>query len=205
MNCKDFLKEFEERKPLTEAASAHVGNCKDCKKTNEEQTRVWKMIETFEAVDAPKDFDFRVKARIANAKLSDYERRFLPALRYVFPLSAAILIFAVLFFNGIRFGGVESVPQTAENFSQPKLIEMTNEKANSFTAQTETPDESKSTGVEKTIPNVLTPVETAREAKVSQNKARFIAAKSTRKIENREIKKDARPTDFGGSREPPTR
>ncbi len=78
MNCRNFLKEFEDRAALTETATLHLNDCAGCKKVNDEQTRVWQMIETLPAVDAPKDFDFRLKAQIAKAKSENFQPRFSP-------------------------------------------------------------------------------------------------------------------------------
>ncbi len=92
MNCREFLIVFEERSGLTEAATLHLKDCSGCQKTSREQTLVWQMIEDLPRVDAPKNFDFRVKARIADAKPTNFQPRFFPVLRYVLPLSLAVLI-----------------------------------------------------------------------------------------------------------------
>ncbi len=67
--------------------------------------KIQQMIKNLHRVDAPKDFDFRLKARIANAKSTDFQPRFLPVLRYVLPLSVVVLIFTFVIINGIYFGG----------------------------------------------------------------------------------------------------
>ncbi len=112
MNCRDFLTEFEERERLTEAATLHLNNCPDCKKTSSEQTRVWQMIDVLPRVDAPVNFDFRVKARIANSKSADFQPRFFPVLRYVMPLAAVVLLLGIIAFNANYFLG-DNAPQVA--------------------------------------------------------------------------------------------
>ena len=122
MNCRDFLTEFEERNNLTEPATLHLNDCADCRKINVVQTRVWQAIEAFERVDAPKDFDFRVKARIADAKPSDFQPNSFPVLHYVLGLSIAGLIFAFVVFNGVYSPDEKTVPQIAEtNFIKPSI------------------------------------------------------------------------------------
>lgn len=121
MNCRDFLNEFEERRVLSETATLHLNDCADCRKINVAQTRVWQLIDRFEPVDAPKDFDFRVKARVANAKPADFKPHFLPALRYGLPLSIVILILAFVVFRGVYFLE-EPVPQVAEKTLQPPSL-----------------------------------------------------------------------------------
>ncbi len=75
--------------------------------------KIQQMIKNLHRVDAPKDFDFRLKARIANAKSTDFQPRFFPVLRYVLPLSVVVLIFTFIIINGIYFAGNKQ--QTAEN------------------------------------------------------------------------------------------
>ena len=114
MNCRDFLAEFEERRDtLSQPAQLHLTDCPDCVKTSGEQTRVWQMIDGLRRVNAPKNFDFRVKARIAKSKPADFEPRFLPALRYVLPLGLVVLILGLVVFNTTYFSGNNSL-QIAE-------------------------------------------------------------------------------------------
>jgi len=120
MNCRNFTAEFEERRAaLTEAAKSHLNDCPDCEKTSGEQTRVWQMIDALKRIDAPKTFDFRVKARIADSKSSDFQPRFLPVLRYVLPVCVVVMLLGLIAFNTNYFSSgdgfseiVETSPQT---------------------------------------------------------------------------------------------
>lgn len=59
-----------------------------------------RMLGGLKKVGAPKNFDFHLKARIANAKPEDLRKPlFLPWLRYVLPLSVIILLTGFAFFN----------------------------------------------------------------------------------------------------------
>lgn len=82
--------------------------------------KIQQMIKNLQRVDAPKDFDFRLKARIANAKSTDFQPRFLPILRYVLPLSVIVLVLTFVIVNGVYFAGDKR--QTAESI-QPIPIE----------------------------------------------------------------------------------
>jgi hypothetical protein len=64
--------------------------------------KVGEMCRTLERIEAPKDFDFKLTARIANAKASDFapRRRFIPALSYALPALALILVLGLLAYNG---------------------------------------------------------------------------------------------------------
>jgi membrane-associated protease RseP (regulator of RpoE activity) len=113
MNCRDFLTEFEERNLLTKAATLHLNDCPNCKKTSGEQIRVWQMIDVLPRVDAPVNFDFRVKARIANSKPTDFQPRFFPILRYVMPLGVIVLLLGLIAFNTNYFSGDNAAEQIA--------------------------------------------------------------------------------------------
>jgi hypothetical protein len=121
MNCREFLAEFEERRnALSEWATLHLKDCPDCQKTSGEQTRLWQMIDELTRVDAPKTFDFRVKAKIADSKPSDFQPSFLPVLRYVLPIGVIVLFLGLIAFNTNYFSSsdasqqiIATVPQTA--------------------------------------------------------------------------------------------
>jgi len=144
MNCRDFLAEFEERRDtLSQTAQLHLNDCPDCEKTRGEQTRVWQMIDGLRQVDAPNDFDFRVKARIAQSKSADFQSGFFPALRYVLPLALVVLILGLAAFNTTYFSGGNS-PQIVETV-QPMPNEKEISPIDSFSANqvaaTDTNDE----------------------------------------------------------------
>ena len=181
MNCRDFLNEFEERNALSSAATLHLNDCADCRKTNVMQTRVWQAIDGFAPVDAPNDFNFRVKARIANAEPNDFQPRFFPVLRYVLPLSAVGLILAFVVFNGIFSIDDKTVSPIAENKFQT-LDKKENLAASSSTVEQVT-DDSQSPKIEQSIagnPNTPT-FENKKELKMPQDKPRFVAAKFAKK------------------------
>lgn len=119
MNCRDFLIEFEDRRgELTEAATLHVKICAECRKTSDEQTRVWLMIDEMLRVHAPSDFDFRVKARIAQGKpAASAPKSFVPVLRYALPLGLAILVLGIFAFNANIFFGDDPAVEIVENVS----------------------------------------------------------------------------------------
>ncbi|MGI8639804.1 MAG: PDZ domain-containing protein [Pyrinomonadaceae bacterium] len=81
-----------------------------------EDGKLRQMIKSLRRVNAPKDFDFRLKARIANTQPNEFQPRFLPVLRYVLPLSVVVLVFTFVIINGVYFADnkqiAETVPQT---------------------------------------------------------------------------------------------
>lgn len=120
MNCREFLIEFEERGNLTETARLHLTVCTDCKKTSERQAQIWLLIEDLQPIAAPSDFDFHVKAKIANAKPSDFQKpAFIPILRYVLPLSVSVLLLGVFVFNSGYFSDAPANSDFAQ--TQPTM------------------------------------------------------------------------------------
>lgn len=131
MNCREFLIVFEEGSGLTEAAALHLKDCSDCRKTSCEQTLVWHMIDNLPRVDAPNNFDFRVKRRIADSKPKDFQPQFLPILRYVLPLGLAVLILGFFIFKMTDFSDRNIAPQLAgtsnDSKATPSNFSLTNQ------------------------------------------------------------------------------
>ncbi len=116
MNCREFTIEFEERGSLSETAAMHLKICADCEKLSDRQTQIWLMVDGLKRIGAPNDFDFRVKARIAQGKPSDFKApRFLPVLRYVLPLSVVVVLLSLFAYNSAYFSdATQLVQQTVE-------------------------------------------------------------------------------------------
>ena len=114
MNCRDFTAEFEERAALTEVAQLHLNDCSECRKTTVVQMHIWQAIADFPPVDAPKNFNFTVNARIASCRPADFRPKFTPVLRYVLPFSAIVLVLGLLAFNTSLFFGDHSAPPVAQ-------------------------------------------------------------------------------------------
>lgn len=75
-------------------------------------------------VEAPKDFDFKLKARIAAASPSDERKPFLfPALRYVLPLCLVVVISAFAALRIFAPGDALDAMTVAEQFQPPSQIE----------------------------------------------------------------------------------
>ncbi len=95
---------------------------KDSEILSAEDEKIRSLLGNLKRVGAPKDFDFRLKARFANAKSKkDYRTQFLPALRYVLPLSLVLLICAAVVFNSVYFADTQNVSPIAENHSQTPI------------------------------------------------------------------------------------
>lgn len=71
-SCLPFQAEIEEaaaaNRNIRSAAQEHLSTCKPCAATFAEQSRLRELIAGLEPVTAPADFDFRLRARLANVK-----------------------------------------------------------------------------------------------------------------------------------------
>jgi len=101
-----------------------------------DEQKVREMCCSLKKIDAPKDFDFKLKARIANTKPHDFQPRFRFAFRYAMPALALFLVLGLLAYNGgfwssndnkiiaeSSFGATNSaLPQNTmvSNFSPPE-------------------------------------------------------------------------------------
>ncbi len=76
--------------------------------------KVREMLGVLPRVDAPNDFDFRLKARIAASGAKYLKPRGFPALRVAAPLALALAVLAFIAIAGIYSVNDNSVPQVAE-------------------------------------------------------------------------------------------
>ena len=119
MRCNDFQKEFDGGNALSSAAVLHLKECGGCRKIEREQNHIRQMISNFKKIEAPKDFHFRVQARIAKAKSNDYAKTsFLPALRYVLPIGLIAVVLAFVAINGLNLFDNQNAAQVAVNDPQ---------------------------------------------------------------------------------------
>lgn len=71
MNCKDTqtaLDSASRRNPISQSASAHLAGCPDCRSYSDQSNALLALLGSQPRVEAPADFDFRLRARIARAE-----------------------------------------------------------------------------------------------------------------------------------------
>jgi hypothetical protein len=71
MNCRKIRREIEEARPgyfLSSDVNNHILNCVACEKLLREQTKLRELVSSLGTVEAPGDFDFRLRARLADEK-----------------------------------------------------------------------------------------------------------------------------------------
>ncbi|MEO8074386.1 MAG: PDZ domain-containing protein [Acidobacteriota bacterium] len=158
--------------------------------------KIQQMIKNLPRIDAPKDFDFRLKARIANARPTEFQPRFLPVLRYILPLSVVVLIFTFVVINGVFFGRNN---QTAEAVQQ---IPVESKTAQTNDLQTAPPEVAKipakpapqSDLADSNFPKV----EEKEKEKIPVEKTNLVAVKSQKKTQP-ELPKEKVIDNGGGS------
>jgi hypothetical protein len=71
MNCRSVRRELEEAAPgevLSSVAGEHIKNCIECGTFREKHLKLQKLVSSLGTVEAPGDFDFRLRARLAGEK-----------------------------------------------------------------------------------------------------------------------------------------
>jgi hypothetical protein len=72
-NCKLIRRELDELmlgEAWSAAATGHLRECASCREFNEQQTKLRQIVGSLGTVEAPADFDFRLRARLANGASS---------------------------------------------------------------------------------------------------------------------------------------
>lgn len=131
-NCGVVRKELDELmldEACSSSAAEHLRECAGCREFHQQQTRLRQIVGSLGTVSAPADFDFRLRARLANDSSS---ATYLPFARRGFALATVLLVFAtgaVLMKNVLNQpkttgdGVVSTNNQTAVVPEPPKQVE----------------------------------------------------------------------------------
>jgi hypothetical protein len=85
MNCGNVRREIEEAPPggfLSSTAAEHLSNCAECLTFRDEETKLRELMSGLGTVNAPDDFDFRLRARLAGEKSGSVGRFQLTGLSF---------------------------------------------------------------------------------------------------------------------------
>ena len=120
---------------------------------SEEHQKLCRMCGDLRRVGAPKNFDFHLKARIANANPNDFQHNaFLPFLRYALPLCVVLLLAGFVVFSGMLTNNQNAT--LAENAS---TIQTVNPVVNSERSITENSPTISNSNVILATSNIETP------------------------------------------------
>lgn len=128
MNCKSFRREFEETEALSPEAHAHTQECSACRTFQSEQLSLNRLVRSLGTVNAPPDFDFRLRARIKAAESSKQapgRLRFAPGLKAI----SVAASFALLFAAAIVFKQTQSGQTGAPVVAQSRAFSSGNEES----------------------------------------------------------------------------
>ena len=172
---------------------------KDGEMLSLEDEKLRQMIGDLQRIDAPKNFDFRLKARMAKAKPSEFKPRFLPALRYVLPLSAILVIFAFVILNGLYFPDSQAVSKVEEITPKPNI-----EKVSSPIIQTANVSNAAkdAESVVEVLPMNQEQAKVEKNVKPSAKELQFVSVKSPTVIAKKNLAvKEVKDDNGGGSRD----
>jgi hypothetical protein len=109
MNCKDVCTEIDESErgqELSLDAAEHLRMCAECRSFYQDRNKLRQMVASLETIEAPADFDFRLRARLANEKVNSRSRVLLGPFSFGLPsVAVALLILivgAVVFYRGYK-------------------------------------------------------------------------------------------------------
>jgi hypothetical protein len=105
MNCKKFRTEIEEAgrtASLGAATSAHLASCASCRAFRSEREALRGLVASLARVDAPADFEFRLRARIARSEDESHahtsRRTFVPGAAWL-AVAGCLVLALGLFIN----------------------------------------------------------------------------------------------------------
>src|SRR4030095_8518041 len=114
-NCRNIRREIEEAGSagfLSAAALSHLEACAECQKLSRQQTNLQAILSSLGTVEAPGDFDFRLRARLAGEKRMGALS--LPFGKLSFGLrSTAVAAILLLIGSAVLFVALKSRPNTS--------------------------------------------------------------------------------------------
>jgi hypothetical protein len=94
-NCEVIRQELDELMPgeaCSTAATEHLRECVSCREFDEQQTKLRQIVGSLGTVEAPPDFDFRLRARLAQSNASWV---YWPFARWGLAAAAMVVVFLV--------------------------------------------------------------------------------------------------------------
>jgi hypothetical protein len=132
MNCRSLRREIEEVIPsnlLSASANDHLNGCAECNAFRDGRLKLQEMLSTLGAIEAPGDFDFRLRARLANEKRGAGQPFVMRNLSFGFRSAAALtillligstLLFVSLRTNNSLSANATKAPLSPTEQAQPK-------------------------------------------------------------------------------------
>jgi hypothetical protein len=112
--CRFEIEELETDARLSEEACAHLSSCSACRAFHDGRQSLKKLVGSLAPVQAPPDFDFRLRARINAAKSGNHQprawwRSFITSAPAIgLAATFALLVAAVVFYNQTKPGPLQT-------------------------------------------------------------------------------------------------
>jgi hypothetical protein len=119
-NCQNIRREIEEAGSadlLGVAAISHIQGCPACETLSQQQTRLQELVSSLGTVEAPGDFDFRLRARLAGEKRGGASSFLSFGLRPAAIAAVLLLIGSAIVFLSFR---TQPAPPVASRQETPK-------------------------------------------------------------------------------------
>lgn len=116
MNCKEFHHEVEaglRDTRLSASAQHHAADCPPCHEFNNEHIEFREWMTVCEKITAPKDFQFGVQRKIANASSAHTNDGIWRSLRYIVPSAGMAAVLALGISYTYNYQNVDSTGATA--------------------------------------------------------------------------------------------
>ncbi|MCA1606576.1 MAG: hypothetical protein LC775_14160, partial [Acidobacteria bacterium] len=117
MNCRKIRREIEEARPgkwLGSDVNEHVSNCVACETLLREQTKLRELVSSLGTIEAPSDFNFRLRARLAEEKRARTQPFRLGSFSWGLR-SAAAATLVLLVGSGLMFVNFSTLPDDASS------------------------------------------------------------------------------------------
>ena len=177
-NCEVVRRELDELmlgEACSTAATEHLRNCASCREFYEQQTKLRQMVGSLGTVEAPADFDFRLRARLAQSNGSAV---YWPFARRGLAVAAMVVVFlmGVVVVRNVmnKRSGVDYVAEKPEVHQPAKPDEVTPVTGTTPAVRQENKPDQMVAG----IPDNSTPVirKTDRRLQADYNKKRPMAS-----------------------------
>ena len=126
--CRIEIEETETSQSLSVEARAHAETCLPCRAVRDEHRALRRLVGSLEAVSAPPDFDFRLRARLAGVGGEDHRRftwrRFAPYASLVgITASLVLAVAAAVVYKQVWLGGPQATRQAGVVNKPPVNVE----------------------------------------------------------------------------------
>ena len=124
MNCRSVRREIEEvttGELLSSSANDHLKSCAECGTFRGDRLKLREMLSSLGSVEAPGDFDFRLRARLANEERGGRQPFVMRNLSFGFR-SAAVAAMLLLVGAALLFVNLRTSPDNSLSANEPKAL-----------------------------------------------------------------------------------